>query len=336
MTSSRMIEATKYADLIVRKLLLVKPSEQVLIVADTQTDSEMIDSLAGSVHAVGGEFTIAIQPSRESPQPVKLTKPIERAHEGADVIIGATRSVYVWRGIMKYIREKRLRYLAMTMRSLETMISGGATADYEEMAILGREMSKILERSKEIRITSKIWTDLTMNTSSRTVICSDGFCQNPGDFAAFPDGEVYLAPVPGSSEGTIMVDDPIAYVGVPEEPIKLTIRKGRIENVEGKCKEVNELIEKINMDKNARNCPVEFAIGINPKCRRSGEFQEEKRKLGNIHLAFGHPLPGSVSEEEYQDPNVDSLIHSDLVLYDMTIDIDGVIIMENGQLKKIS
>ena len=60
--SSKIASVGRWADLLTRKLWAVKPGEQVLIVADTGTEPELIYSLASAVGAVGGQFTIAIQP----------------------------------------------------------------------------------------------------------------------------------------------------------------------------------------------------------------------------------------------------------------------------------
>ena len=64
MDTNRVIDAIKSADYIVRELLAVRKGEEVLIIADPETDMEMSQALAGVLVAVGAEYTIAIMPTR--------------------------------------------------------------------------------------------------------------------------------------------------------------------------------------------------------------------------------------------------------------------------------
>ena len=58
--NSRSIDVTRSADLIVRRLLAVKPGEQVAIICDPHTEMSMAYALAGVVQGVGAEFTIEL------------------------------------------------------------------------------------------------------------------------------------------------------------------------------------------------------------------------------------------------------------------------------------
>jgi hypothetical protein len=62
--NNSVIDAIKTAEKIVKELLEMQPGEEVVLVADPETDSEMMQAISGVVQAVGAECTIAIMPSR--------------------------------------------------------------------------------------------------------------------------------------------------------------------------------------------------------------------------------------------------------------------------------
>ena len=64
---------------------------------------------------------------------------------------------------------------------------------------------------------------------------------------------------------------------------------------------------------------------MNPDCRVFPNTREVSKKLGTIHVAMGDniSLGGTVQ----------SGIHIDIVILNVTVKLDGKVILENGQLK---
>lgn len=56
--SPRSIDVIRSADLTIRRLLAVKPGEQVALVCDPHSEMSMVYALAGAVETVGAEYTI--------------------------------------------------------------------------------------------------------------------------------------------------------------------------------------------------------------------------------------------------------------------------------------
>ncbi|MEM3490335.1 MAG: aminopeptidase [Nitrososphaerota archaeon] len=194
--------------------------------------------LAAIANSIGAEYTIAIMPSREMGKAHLLTKPIARALEGSEVVIGITKASYAPSyapEVLRLLSEKKIRYMSMIMRTMENWTKGAALADYVEMHKVSQKLVEILEKGRKIRITSDVGTDIAGTIEGRKAVVEDGWATEPGQAAAFSDGEVAISPVEGTAKGVVVIDGPISYMGKgwPDEPIRLTAENGKIVKIEG-------------------------------------------------------------------------------------------------------
>lgn len=309
-----------------RNLLAVKPNEKVLIVADTDTDISMVTSLASSIETVGAEYVITFMSSAGVGESAHTTLPgiLKNALKGADIAIGLNKTT----GAPSYddtlaqlLREEKIRYMSMVMRSVENWTKGAATADYEQVHATAEKLSELF-RGKQCKVTTPTGTEFTATIEGKNVIIEAGLARTPGESAAFPDGEISLGPIECSTNGTVVVDGPIAYLGRPDKPVTLEIEDGKVINVEGgsTAREVKDMISSIqNFDNFA-----EIGIGVNPKARKSGDWQEEKKKRGNVHIALGDNI--------YYGGTTKCDLHADFVIYHPTVSVDGKTIVNDGKL----
>lgn len=340
--SPRIIDLSKTAHLIIHKLLAVKPDEEVLLIADTETNMEMVYSLAAAAKSIGCEYSIAIMPSRTGQPHLSnvMPKAIEKAFEGADVAIGLTRSSFgpSLAPIQSQLvfEKKQLRYYSMALRDPESMLRGGALADYEELRKTATRLKRILEAGSRLTIQTEMGTDFSAaipkpdDSPGYNVPCvrvEDGWAATPGEEAAFPDGEVFFAPKEHSAQGRLIIDGPVEYVGLPGSPIEVLIEKGRIAAVNGKSTEARKLRELVETIDDAEIIG-EVAVGINPCSLRDGTAQEEKKALGNCHIGFGiaRSFSGSWMAKHK------TLIHSDIIIRDVAVSIDGKTIIDNNKI----
>lgn len=327
MASNRVIDAIKSAELIVRTLLEVKPGEELVVVADPETDIEMLQAIAGVTQSIGAEYTIAIMPARPVEESLKMTKFIEKGLEAADVVIGMTKAsgAACYSPVINRLRkEKGLRQLSMVLRNLDIWTKGGATADYGKMLVTARRLLDVWRKGEEIYVTTKKGTNLKATIGNISPFIEAGFATKPGEEAAFSDGEVSQGPLEGTAEGPVIVDGPVAHIGQPLTPILLEIRRGRVVKIEGDEKGAKQLREIIERVKDANNF-AEIGIGINPNCLTTGEFEEEKKRLGNVHIAIGRNT-GSYGG------TVSSMIHLDMVIYEATVKTDKDTLLLDGKL----
>ena len=275
MGTNRVIDAIKSADLIVRKLLAIKPGEEIVLVGDPETDMEMLHALAGVIQSVGAEYTIAIMPTRPAEQSLQMTKFIDKGLEAADVIIGMTAAsgAACYSLVIGKLRKKTgLRQYSMVLRDLDIWTKGGATADYEDLLKVGERLREVWARGKEIYLSSPKGTDLKAKLGQAPPFIEAGWATGPGDESAFSDGEVSLGPNEGTAEGVVVIDGPIAHIGQPAMPLHLTFKKGKLVTISGDEMAARQLRDIVARVKDADNF-AEVGIGINPNCLQKGKFE---------------------------------------------------------------
>lgn len=323
----RTIDVMRSAELIIRRLLAVQPGEQVALVCDPHSAMEMVYALAGVVESVGAEYTILMMPTRPTERKNELTPVIEKGLEAADCLIGLTAScgapTYA-AAVKQLYNQKRLRTISMVMRTLDNFTEGGARADYDALYADGQKLAAIWETASHIHLTTPAGTNLRAPIAGEAVIIECGFATEPGLEAAFSDGEVSQMPRVDTAAGILVVDGPIAHIGLPDSPITLRVEKGRVTAVEGQCRQAEELRHIITTVENAGNI-AEIGIGLNPACRRNGDFEEEKKARGNVHVAIG--------DNVFYGGPVHSPVHMDMVLYQPTVYLDDRIIVDKGQVR---
>jgi aminopeptidase len=173
------------------------------------------------------------------------------------------------------------------------------------------------DAADEIRIVGAE-TDLTLSLRGRKGEVDDGHVNMPG-------GEFFYSPVEDSAEGAIFFDVPTELDGAPVSGIRLTFRKGRVEEALAEQGE-EDLLAALDIDDGARFLG-ELGIGCNggiTRPMRSILFDE--KMAGTVHLAVGASYP------KVGGTNV-SALHWDLIKDlrgEGRIELDGELVQENG------
>ncbi|MCP5097338.1 MAG: aminopeptidase [Chloroflexi bacterium] len=209
------------------------------------------------------------------------------------------------------------------MRTLENFTEGGARADYDALYAEGKQLATIWQEATYIHLTTAAGTDLRAPIAGEHVFIECGFATEPGLEAAFSDGEVSQMPQVNTAAGVLVIDGPIAHIGQPDSPITLQVQKGRVISVSGECRQADELRHIITSIKDADNI-AEIGIGLNDACRRNGDFEEEKKGRGNVHVAIG--------DNVFYGGAVRCAVHMDMVIYQPTVYLDDRIIVDAGQV----
>ena len=114
-------------------------------------------------------------------------------------------------------------------------------------------------------------TDLTLSLKGRTGEVDDGHVNMPG-------GEFFFSPIEDSAEGTILFDVPTELDSVPVSGIRLTFRKGRVEEASAEQGEA-ELLAALDIDDGARFLG-ELGIGCNTGITQADAEHPVRREDG--------------------------------------------------------
>jgi leucyl aminopeptidase (aminopeptidase T) len=325
--NTNSIDVLQSAELIIRKLLAVTAGENLMIVCDPGSEMEMVYALAEVAQDAGAEYTIAMMPSREHKRKNELTAPIVQGLQATDCLIGITghsgAPTYA-KAVKDLFNAKKVRSISMVMRSIENFTQGGALADYDLLYKEGKQLAAFWEKAGTIHVTTPSGTDIRAPIAGEKVFVECGFATEPGMEAAFSDGEVSQMPRVNTAQGTIVVEGPIAHIGKPDSPITFRVENGRAISVEGACPQADELREIVETIDNAANI-AEIGIGLNPKSRRNGDFEEEKKARGFVHIAIGDNI--------FYGGDVYSPVHMDMVIYQPTVSLDDTVVVDQGSVK---
>ena len=192
-----------------------------------------------------------------------------------------------------------------------TRVEGLVDLDYDELRARSDELAKLLEVGKKVRLITPAGTDLTFEIGGgRRVYRDVGDLTAPGSFGNLPPGEVCLAPIEGSAEGTVVVDGSIGGLGRVKEPVKIRFEKGRA--VEVADSRLRELLGPHGPEAFQL---AEFGIGTNPRAGVVGNVLEDEKAMGTAHIALGsnHAMGGAI-----QVPT-----HVDAILKGARVEVDG-------------
>ena len=179
-----------------------------------------------------------------------------------------------------------------------------------------------LDEGREVRLTSPHGTDLRFSIAGRTANVLTNIPE-PGELAPVPDIEVNVVPVTGTSEGTLVMDASVPYlgIGVLDEPIVCEVEDGSIVEMRGgpQADVLRRRLE--SFDDPACFNVAELGVGLNPNARLTGEMLEDEGVVGTIHIGIGtsHTLGGDVVAPT----------HYDLLMWEPTIEVDGRVVQRN-------
>jgi len=252
--------------------------------------------------------------------------PLAEAMKSADVILCPVQKSITHTNAVKNAAAAGARILVMTAFTERLMIHGGIEADFRAQKPICEKLAKLFTEAKILKLTTPAGTELTMKINNRKGNALIGMV-SPGTFSPIPIIEANVSPIEGSCQGIMVVDASIPYIniGLLKEPIYIKVENGYIAEISGgyQARILKVDLESKN-DKNVYNI-AEVGVGLNPKCQMTGIMLDDEGVLGSCHIGIGTnvTLGGTIKAP----------IHYDLVLWKPTLQLDGKILIENGELK---
>ncbi|HEW63530.1 MAG: aminopeptidase [bacterium] len=315
-------EYIKAAETAVKKCLGVKPGEKFLVITDTET-KEIGESLFQVGIDVGAEaiLTIMRPRTRHGEEP---SQPIAEMWKTVDVFIAPTKYSLSHTQAREKATEKGARGATMPGITPEMFIET-LSVDYNIIREHNRRMKMALSGKKNVRVITELGTDITLNIEGREIYTDDGILHEKGTFGNLPAGEVFVAPVEGTADGTIVVDGSFAAIGLLSEPIKITVKNGFATEIEGgsEAKKLKEMLASVDK-KEAYNI-AELGIGTNFNAKLVGNILEDEKVYKTVHLALG--------DNSTIGGKTKAGIHLDGLIKKPTLIVDGEILIEKGEWK---
>jgi len=204
-------------------------------------------------------------------------------------------------------------------------------AEHVKLQSYADKIVATMNRSIEVRVTSPSGTDLLFNTRGREFWSDTKIDWQRLRWINLPTGEVAVAPVEDSLEGTLICDKAVGGIGVTRDLVQIFARKGKVQKIDCADRSLRtRVIKALNTDGWA-SIVAEFAMGVNSKAQFTTHFLETEKIKGSAQVAFGHNLdfPGG------KNP---SATHTDFFISKPSVEIrfrDGSseLVLKNGKLR---
>ena len=251
----------------------------------------------------------------------------EEVFDPYTAIIAATDYSLVTTKAAKRAIQKHKKFLSLPLSTNDgrSMLEYDfMTMDTKKSRLMAKVIMKYLRSSEKIHVTTSAGTDLVMYKENR----------NPGFFnGVIKDGkgyssasiEVYVPIEETKTEGVMMLDGSLGYIGRANEPTRILFHEGRITDIE----ETHTGIKLKNYMEEYRDPRIyiggEFGIGLNSYSRCLGNFYiEDESAYGTFHIGLGRNLALGGKQ------NANG--HFDLVCLEPDIYTDNRQIMQQGKI----
>jgi leucyl aminopeptidase (aminopeptidase T) len=168
--------------------------------------------------------------------------------------------------------EWRAKRFGITPSQLSSLYWAGIEVDPAKLKAAADPVVKTLSSGKQLTITAANGTKLTMSIEGRKVLLSEGVVtpdmakKGQTITAWLPAGDVYLTAVPGSAEGTVVLDRQW-WQGEPVDGLTFTIKAGKVTSMTGKGPGFEKLKTAYETATGAKDAVGVVNIGVNPALR---------------------------------------------------------------------
>ena len=301
----------------------VKAGEKVLIVADYAMQ-DIAERVARAANACGAEVVLSYMSVRRWDQEEPPTM-LAAAMLEADVVFTPVSVSIAWTDAITAARKNGARSILMTAFNDEIFTRKALIdTDFEERAKLCEKLATYYTPAEMVHLTTDLGTDLTFSKGTRKTNLVTSI-PKPGQTGSSPNIEINVVPMEGTSNGKLVVDGSIPYlgIGVLDEPIEFIVKDGFITEIHGgeKAKILEKNLASFN-DKSVYNI-AEFGVGLNPNAELCGVMLEDEGVFGTIHIGIGTNIA--------LGGDTPSPIHYDLIINKVKIELDGNLIQDDRE-----
>lgn len=282
-------EAAVGARKLVEQIMLVKPGEDVVITADTSTDSRVVDLTAQAVAAAGATPTVVWYETRPT-SAMEPPGPVAAAIARADVWIEYALAYIMHSEAFREAMKNGARYANLTGMDVPMLVDTVGRVDFEGTMELGRALVGLLEKADDVRITTPAGTDLRARNGGRPINLRGKPAERPGETVMLA-GQISWNPLEETQEGVLVFDGavwPPNELGLLRSPIRMRVANGVVSEIDGgpdahTFRQWMESHADANMFRIAH-----WSLGFNPGVTKpTGRIVEDERVFGCVELGLG-------------------------------------------------
>lgn len=313
------------AQIVIKNWIRLKPWERLLIVTSDQHVKEA-DALRRCALRRKAQTDLMIV-EKKGKQIGVFFDENEQIFDGYKAVIGAADYSLVTTRAAKRAIKKGIKFLSLPLATNDgrSMLAYRfMTMDTKKSKMMAQVIMKYFNRASTVRVKTKLGTDLKFGIQNRPAGFFNGVVKDGGGYSS-ASIEVYVPIEEDKTEGIMMLNGSLGYIGKVKEPVRIILDKGRMTEIEDN--ETGRYLKNYLEDYNDPGMYVasELGIGLNSYAKCRGKcYIEDESAYGTFHIGFGRNLAlGGVHEASG---------HFDLVAKEPDIYVDNRMIMQQGKI----
>lgn len=319
------MQAEEGADIIINRWMRTRKTERLLIVTSEEhrAEAELLKKQALR-QTKNAEILLTKQSGKhvgvwfdEHPD----------VFSGYTAVIAATDYSLVTTKAAKKAIEHGVRFLSLplsTNSGRSMLCFDFLKMDVKKSKLMAQVIMKYLREASFVRITTALGTDLKVFKRGRAPGFFNGVVRDGKGFSS-ASIEVYVPIEEDATEGIMMLDGSLGYIGAVTEPTRIRFQNGRITEIADT--KTGERLRKYMASYNDAGIYVagELGIGLNSYSRCIGEcYIEDESAYGTFHIGVGRNIAlGGVHEANG---------HFDLVVKEPDLYADNRQLIQAGKI----
>jgi 2,5-dihydroxypyridine 5,6-dioxygenase len=196
----------------------------------------------------------------------------------------------------------------------------------------------LLAKAKELRFTSLHGTDIRYRLSQYPVLTEYGYTDEPGRWDHWPSGFLFTQGNDEEIDGTVVLmpgDIITAFRRYVQSPIKLTVSRGKVVDIEGDGLDaplMRSYIESFNDDRAYAVSHIGWGLNECANWHHTAASRELDAEIGMNGLAFYGNVLFSLGPNTELGGKNDTACHLDIPMRNCSLFLDGKTIVENGRI----
>ncbi len=270
----------------------IRRGENVLIVCDPTT-GQIGQALHKAATERSDRVLLIVMPKGRHHAEEPPT-PVANLMKQQQIVIAPTKYSLTHTRAIRAALKEGARVATMPGMTDDMFVSGGMTADFNQIKKSLSEFSGKLRRKKLVHVKDSKGTDVEFEVSWKDWNLDDnGICNRPRMITNLPAGKAFVLPKEGTMNGTIVIDGTWEST-LLEEPLELTVENGIVIDIKGDStaaqirQQFGEAAAKLrSKDRELVWTVAEFGFGMNPNAQITGHVLEDEKQLGTCYFSIG-------------------------------------------------